>query len=192
MAEAPARLDPGHRFCITYPRLAPDVPEWRTRRFFRLPSLEVAAQLATEVGTWAKGLCGHISTPTAIASHLGWKVRRARLAADIGGQDALLIPSSRREFTIVVDPCLSSHEAHLLDGTDPALCEAIIEFRIGHEIGHSFFYDDDLPPSRLLPFSAEEEAFCDAFAISLIAPGAAQRGARSSLDLIRTLGAQPV
>lgn len=111
-------------------------------------------------------------SPSEHASLLGWRVEIAPLAADSDGQDALLIPSAHRSFALVIDPRPALREQWMRPqaGWKGWELASIFEFRVGHELGHTLFYNYDLPPRRLLPFTPEEERFCDAFSRALLLP----------------------
>lgn len=96
----------------------------------------------------------------------------AELSADVGGQDALLIPTSAGSFQIVVDPRLSARQYWWApDRPSKTLIDSVIAFRIAHEIGHTFFYAPGTPgspPRRRTPLTPQEEDFCDLFAAALV------------------------
>ena len=132
---------------------------------------------ATEAATVLRaGLgCGNGPVdPVKACSALGYRLKMDHLAADSDGQVALLIPSRRARFAVVVDPRLAAREAWMAVGvsTDERLAirHSTLGFRVGHELGHTLFYDDRTPPRRLREFSGREEQFCDAFARALLLP----------------------
>lgn len=93
----------------------------------------------------------------------------AELSADVGGQDALLIPTSVGSFRVVVDPRLSVRQYWWASSTpSAALLTSVIAFRVAHEIGHTFFFAPGRPPRRRTPVTPEEEDFCDRFAAALL------------------------
>lgn len=101
------------------------------------------------------------------------RVQVTELSADTGGEEGLLIPLSKDRFGISVDPRPSK-------GWTPGISESLrrdllrhrTRFRIGHELGHMFFYRrrPGAPPKRSLFDSPEQEAFCDHFSRQLLAP----------------------
>jgi hypothetical protein len=122
---------------------------------------QLARQLHAVVGT--------LATPESVLALAGWELRMTELSADVGGQDALLIPTSEGGFRVVVDPRLSARQ-YWWAPTNPqaALLTSVVAFRTAHEIGHTFFYDRGRPPRRRIPVTLEEEDFCDRFAAAML------------------------
>ena len=107
------------------------------------------------------GACG--SDASSLLAELGLRVREEDLGAGHGGHQAMLLPHPDGGFLILVDPALTTAEAAV--GADPV---RVREFRLWHEFAHSLFYAPGMPPQRVLPVAAHEEAFCDAFAEALV------------------------
>ncbi len=110
-----------------------------------------------------RALTGETDMPvdvTALIDVLGWRTERARLRAAEGGTQALLIPSTRGDFCLVVDPRPAPGQR--------ASPRVLWSIRAAHEVGHVFFYRRGCPPRRSLPANPAEEDFCDAFAAALL------------------------
>lgn len=126
------------------------------------------AELARQV----HAAVGRSTAPPSLLELAGWELRVAELSADVGGQDALLIPTSAGSFQIVVDPRLSARQYWWSpDRPSRTLIDSVIAFRIAHEIGHTFFYAPGTPgspPRRRTPLTPQEEDFCDLFAAALV------------------------
>jgi hypothetical protein len=97
-----------------------------------------------------------------LAQDLGITVVTKELAASEGGLEALLMPMFNGGFRILIDPEPSPKNNR----------EDIRRFRIGHEIGHTLFYDwQQSPLKNLLKAWVNDprlERFCDEFSDALI------------------------
>lgn len=94
-----------------------------------------------------------------VPAHLdALEVRFQRLSAKDGRQDALLCPRSPGGFLIVVDPELSPLD--IAAGRD---VEEAIDWRVAHELGHTFFFTGE-PPRRWKRWTPHEETLADGFA----------------------------
>jgi hypothetical protein len=94
---------------------------------------------------------------------LGWVAQLAELRADSGGVEACTLPCPDVGFRFLIDPRPRSGG----EGSSPADMSRAAEFRLAHEIGHTFFYRPGAPPTRAAPPTKAEERFCDAFATAL-------------------------
>lgn len=112
--------------------------------------------LAAEVRAWCDSGTAAVR-PQEILEQRGWRLRRSPLRSGSRGADAFLIPNPRSQFTVVVDS----------ETVGPA-SSARAAFLIAHEIGHSFFYDEETPPRRRVRAHDDEEIFCDQFALALL------------------------
>lgn len=115
---------------------------------------EAAAKLRERLGLPARG---DVSV-RAVCRALSIVVKRVDFDWEKAGTDTLLVPHEGG-YAVVI----SSRAT--LDAKEKRL-------RIGHEIGHTLFYEhrgsDDVPRRRA-PFTAWEEEFCDAFSAALFA-----------------------
>jgi len=101
------------------------------------------------------------------------RIRMRYLSAPDGRQDALLCPNVNGGFTIVVDPRPSPRDP---TGISSATLEpSFVRWRIAHELGHVFFYDDSRPARRWTTWSPTEEEWADSFARHLLDPEGAHR-----------------
>jgi len=95
---------------------------------------------------------------------LGWvELRMQSLAARDGRQDALLCPRASGGFVIVVDPELSP--ADRAAGRD---WQNALDWRLAHELGHTYFYDRAAPPQRWCSWCTDEEDAADFFAAAFL------------------------
>lgn len=150
----------------------PHRPLWPYQRFDAVPGSGTANKLAAGLrARWATVRNSYDLSPGKVVQALGWTVRQADLGASEGAHQALLVPMKDGKFEVVIDPAPAPDEewAVKLDGG----CQGIRRSRIAHELGHAVFYGPQSPPRRLLPWSEEEERFCDTFALALLAPSAA-------------------
>jgi hypothetical protein len=100
----------------------------------------------------------------AVSESLPWiQVRFERLAAHDGRQDALMCPLAGGGFRIIIDPDLSP--ADIEAGRD--LQEAL-DWRLAHELGHSFFFAPGTPPQRWARWTPAEEREADRLAAILL------------------------
>jgi len=102
-------------------------------------------------------------------------VKEQILSAALRGQEALLTPHNGDSFAIVVD---TTPRGGWGDGDGVDTREEVrrhrLRFRVGHELGHTFFYwRDGGRPRRHLLDSANQERFCDTFSRALLVPPAA-------------------
>ena len=74
----------------------------------------------------------------------------------------MLVPLLAGGFVVLVDTSLAERAAAAPAGS------ALIRQVLAHELAHSFFYAAGSPPERLLPLEAQEEIFCDAFALQIL------------------------
>lgn len=134
------------------------------------PLTTSARDLARRVRRWAGVSGGERCEPAALLARRGWSLRFATLRADNDGNDALLIPRARGGFEVVVDPRLARREvAALRSEIDRVAATAdVVALRIGHEIGHTFFFSEGAPPRRRIAYSQAEEIYCDQFARALV------------------------
>lgn len=94
-----------------------------------------------------------------VTSRLDWvELRIRRLAARAGRQDALLCPRATGGFVLVIDPDLSP--ADIRAGRDR---QAALNWRVAHELGHTFFFTGRVP-KRWIKWSPDEETEADRFA----------------------------
>ncbi|MEX2226561.1 MAG: ImmA/IrrE family metallo-endopeptidase [Dehalococcoidia bacterium] len=145
-------------------------PQWQLAA---VPSDRVAEQLALEVREFSLVGSASWSGPCdfqQVCERAGFRISYVPLEAGTGGHEALLVPRLDGSFDILVDddpPPPDSLLAECEGDTD----EQRAQYRIAHEIGHSFFYDrSSAPPRRLIPPSPQEERFCDLFASALLVP----------------------
>jgi hypothetical protein len=95
----------------------------------------------------------------------GWIVREQTLDAAQGGLQALMAPHEGG-FLFVVDPSPTLEEQLAWAGADRKwLSERLVNQRLAHELCHVLFHGHN--GRRLVPHSATEEEFCDAFAAAL-------------------------
>lgn len=121
--------------------------------------LEYAASWAAELGPLT--YCGGLTTALDGVGRIS--IRLQHLAASEGRQDALLCPRDGGGFVIVVDPDLSPKDRQA--GRDLL---AALDWRIAHELGHTYFYDRGAPPQRWSSWSRDEEDAADFFAAALL------------------------
>jgi hypothetical protein len=122
---------------------------------------EALSAYATTVAAALPPCPGRLSTAV---SALSWiELRVQHLAARDGRQDALLCPRAGGGFVIVVDPDLSP--ADRVAGRD---APGAMDWRIAHELGHTFFYDRGRSPRRWSSWRPEEEDAADHFAALLL------------------------
>lgn len=115
-------------------------------------------------------------------------VRECRLSARDGGLEALLIPHRGDAFAITVDPTPRGGWRRCPPPLREALRRHRLRFRIGHELGHTFFYwREGGEPERHLRDSPAQERFCDAFARALLVPAEALAERPVTADSIVTL-----
>ena len=129
-------------------------------------------------------LFGHFDTmsPTEIIRQLGFSFRLERLSARTGGLEALLLPHPKCvedgiQFVVLVDRDVSARDKDYIANHGGDLKQAqlaLIDARIAHEIGHTFFYSwresQKKIPTRGKRPDSTEEVWCDEFAIQLLQP----------------------
>ncbi len=129
-------------------------------------------------------------SPTGIIKQLGFKLKYHRLNADKDGLDALLIPRHQCiedgiQFSVIVDMGVGSLKAYIEKHFDNLKQGQLVlrDYRIAHEIGHTFFYHNwrenlKTVPTRARKVSADptEEVWCDEFAIQLLQPSLEEAG----------------
>jgi hypothetical protein len=127
------------------------------------------------------------------------KLARARtiqvhLGGANGGQEAMLTPLPEDRFGIAVDPTPRGGWRKIPVHQRKELRRHRFRFRVGHELGHTFFYarGGDKPRRHLFDSPAQEE-FCDTFSRELLVPArAARRAAPSPQGLMRLRKAHDV
>ena len=97
-------------------------------------------------------------------------VRFEHLSAPSGRQDALLCPRAQGGFTIVVDPRPSPRDPPNERSANDMAEPHFLRWRIAHELGHTFFYDDDQPARRRISWNPAEEEWADLFATYFLTP----------------------
>lgn len=113
-------------------------------------------------------------------------VNRERLGAARGQTEALLIPLSDDRFAIAVDPTPPGGWRGVDRALRTELARHRLRFRVGHELGHTFFYARGRgEPRRAVADNAAQEAFCDEFARALLVPyGVAARVRCDAIGLL--------
>ncbi len=132
---------------------------WPGARLAHVPSPETVPRLVNQVCEWWGVLEPNHLDPEAMFAVLGWPVAAEALGAAEGSHQAMLIPRLAGGFTVLVDPDLTPDERGR--GARPAHVQRA---RLAHELAHSFFYSDGVPPTRLMRWAPDEEVFCDRFA----------------------------
>jgi hypothetical protein len=101
----------------------------------------------------------------------GFRIVERELSGSEGGVEAALLPRSRNNFLIWVDPTPRGGWDKIRPRMRPDVRRHRLRFRVAHEIAHSFFFlRDGGQPKRVLPDSPEQEGFADAFASALLVP----------------------
>lgn len=101
----------------------------------------------------------------------GFRVVERELSGGTGGVEAALLPRSRNNFLIWVDPTPRGGWDKIRPRMRPDVRRHRLRFRVAHEIAHSFFFSrDGGQPKRVLPDSPEQEDFADIFASALLVP----------------------
>lgn len=99
-------------------------------------------------------------------------VKEQTLSAARQGQEALLTPLADDRFAVAVDstPCGGWRTWQDARAREAARRHRF-RFRVGHELGHTFFYwRDGGRPRRHLLDSVRQERFCDTFSRALLVP----------------------
>jgi hypothetical protein len=145
-------------------------------RYSFVPELSEARRLASAVREGFSVGGESVAEVELWLSKLGWGVRHARLGASKGGLQAILGPCSTGFlFTVDDEPTPAERQCwEACDSDGEAVAAGLRRWRLAHEIGHVFFYDQERPPRRLLPQSRAEENFCDVFAAHLLLPSLAR------------------
>lgn len=161
---------------------------WRMARSFAAPDASSAFALAAALRAATHTREGQPADIVGLVEAFGWRHRYQHLTASADGTCALLVPSARSGFLLVVDPDLAMSEAWQVAGLGAAdrraTVSSMIDFRLAHELAHTFFYDRAFPPRRLLPQASREEAFCDMVARALLVPRAAEWSHLSAAALV--------
>jgi hypothetical protein len=132
-------------------------------RFYRQPELEKADELAAEIARLARE-AELEPTAEAVIRARGWRIDERRIGASEGELQALLCPLTAGGFAFVVDPDLTPAEMDADD--DPQRVRAL---RLGHELGHVFFYTADCRRRLCGEWAKQpEEEWCDRFAEALL------------------------
>jgi hypothetical protein len=110
----------------------------------------------------------------AIAAVHRARITERKLDGGEGGREALLIPLPDDRFGIAVDPTPPAGWGELGTRRRSDLRRHRLRFRVGHELGHTFFYsrNENTTPRRRVPDSARQEHFCDLFSRNLLVPHA--------------------
>jgi hypothetical protein len=132
-------------------------------RLCRVPDAADTEALADQMSTILRNALAGSPRPQDVAGFLGWRYREGAIGSATSTVESLLVPLNRGGFSVVVN-------THRSPSPERAT------WLTAHEIGHSFFYVPGSPPRRIVPVTAEEEIFCDAFATRLLRP------ARRSVD----------
>ena len=139
--------------------------------YSELPMSATPAAQAAKLRQSEQGPDGQLDVLRLVRAR-GWHIERRRLSAANGGLQACLQPSKAHEFSISVDDDPSPMEEWeaIANPNRGDLRSALRNFRVAHELGHSFFYRQGLPPSRDDRPSDHEEDYCDRFAAALLVP----------------------
>lgn len=124
-------------------------------RLCRVPAATETRGLAKDMAALLGSSLAECGRPEDVTNVLGWRYSEVPVGYASSGVESLLVPLIRGGFSVVVN-------AHRTPSREHAM------WLTAHEIGHSFFYAPGAPPRRIIPVTSEEEAFCDAFAISLL------------------------
>lgn len=126
---------------------APDTV-WPKPGLHRVPPQAVALSLAR----WVRCRLSSNTRASELAEVLGIPVRSKVLRPGSKLQ-ALLLPDRASRFVVICNAAGGN------------LHERRQQFRIGHELAHTLFYDwSQALPKRMLDATEAEERFCDAFA----------------------------
>ncbi len=121
-------------------------------------------------------------SPAEIVEKFGFKLEYKRLSAENDGLEALLLPRPQCvedgiQFVVIVDEGVGSHKAYIKEHFDNFRQGqlAMRDYRIAHEIGHTFFYGSWRENKKKVPTRGErpdstEEVWCNEFAIQLLQP----------------------
>jgi hypothetical protein len=126
-----------------------------TVRLCQVPTPAETEALADHTAAVLQHVLVGAASPQDLTGTLGWKYREGPIGSGESTIESLLVPLNRGGFSVVVN-------AHRAPTPERAL------WLTAHEMGHSFFYAPGMPPRRIVPVTAEEEDFCDAFAERLL------------------------
>jgi hypothetical protein len=134
-------------------------------RFTEVPDAKQASSVALAVRR-----CWGVSEgePIDVGAQLlafGWTVHLNNLEAPIGGLQAVMAPSMHG-FVFIADTRPGPADRSCAECGEAT--KDRVNYRLAHELGHVFFYDQATPPRRLARHCDDEEAFCDAFAAALL------------------------
>lgn len=155
-----------------------DCPGWPTVRFGSPPPIDQAIELGSYCAQLGQATPGSLADPAIIAQRLGILIRTRELE---GSLEALLIPMSGGGFHIVLHPGFKPRTEQFCHSVGPKeqILQLLVNLRIGHELGHTFFYNwlphSTKQPKRLRSVNwwsssnNPEEVWCDRFAEALVA-----------------------
>jgi hypothetical protein len=149
-------------------------PRWPPGPLARVPGNHGAQLLAEQVRRAVLG-AGRENDPlpdlTPVCAAAGAVVGEEEISARSGGQEALLTPTDNDAFAITVDATPRGGWRPDARSIEAETRRHRVRFRIGHELGHTFFYwRRGDRPLRHLANSARQETFCDLFARALLVP----------------------
>ncbi len=124
-------------------------------RLCRVPGTTETFALADRMATLLGPALAEPPRPDVAVSLLGWQYREANIGSPASTVESLLVPLVQGGFSVIVN----AHRSP---------CSSRAMWLAAHEIGHSFFYAPGSPPRRIVPVTADEENFCDAFATRLL------------------------
>lgn len=119
----------------------------------------------------------------AVAGAAGCDVRQRLMSAARGGPEAMLRPdTSEDRFIIELDPTPRGGWGDLSPDARAGLARRRLAFRVGHELGHTFYFDRRFgrAPVRRVANSEAQERWCDEFARALLIPPGAAASLSSS------------
>lgn len=126
-----------------------------TVRLCQVPTPAGTVALADQVASVLRHALVGAAGPQDVTDSLGWRYREGPIGSGTSTIESILVPLTRGGFSVIVNADLVPSSEHAI-------------WLTAHEIGHSFFYAPGRPPRRIIPVTAEEEEFCDAFADRLI------------------------
>jgi IrrE N-terminal-like domain len=122
----------------------------------------------------------------AMANALGCRVRSGGISPTKTVQ-ADLYPDPRHDlFHLQVDPEPAEGWGEAAPSQRWATARHRLRFRVGHELGHTFFYErrKGQGPRRAWRWSSAEEEWCDEFARWLLVPASAARSLSATADSV--------
>lgn len=136
---------------------------WPDARFKTAPPAEDATPLAQAAREKFCDESGVVDVEMA-AKAAGATINMRALGAHIGLLQASLTPK-KDGFDLWLDTRTTHIDAH-------ETTHSVLRYRIGHELGHTFFYEREPARPRRLPASRSyrEEKFCDQFAQDMLLP----------------------